>query len=75
VTQNRVPGGAVLPPDFSSVPVPADFTQTNPNSFDITTVNGYKLYRLAQTWDTRFGSLSTTGEQPRLIQFSFRLTF
>jgi hypothetical protein len=47
----------------------------NPNSFDITTLNGYKLYRLDQTWDTRFGTLSTSGEQPRLIQFSARFTF
>jgi len=45
----------------------------NPNSFDITTLTGYKLYRLCQTWDTRFGALNQSGEKPRLIQFSLKL--
>ena len=62
-------------PNFFPVPVPAGFEQTNPLSFDIRTLDGYRLYRLDQTWDTRFGTLSTTGEQPRLIQISARFTF
>ncbi|SPE41704.1 hypothetical protein SBA3_4540003 [Candidatus Sulfopaludibacter sp. SbA3] len=41
-----------------------------------TTTAGAALYnRLDQAWDTRFGTLSTTGEQPRMVQFSARLTF
>jgi len=75
VTANRIPGTSVLPPNFFSVPVPAGFEQMNPLSFDIRTLDGYRLYRLDQTWDTRFGTLSTTGEQSRLIQFSARFTF
>jgi hypothetical protein len=75
ITANRIPGTSVLPPNFFSGAVPAGFEQINPLSYDIRTLDGYKLYRLDQTWDTRFGTLSTSGEQPRLIQFSIRFTF
>ena len=75
VIQNRLPGGSNLPADFFSIPVPQGFTQMNPNSFDITTMTGYKLYRLCQTWDTRFGALNQSGEKPRLIQFSLKFFF
>ena len=74
-TQNRLPGGSNLPAGFFSIPVPQGFTQMNPNSFDITTLTGYKLYRLCQTWDTRFGALNQSGEKPRLIQFSLKFFF
>jgi len=75
IIANRVTGATAMPPNFFSIPVPEGFTQMNANSFDITTLNGYKEYRLGQTWDQRFGTLSTTGEQARLIQFSARFSF
>lgn len=75
IVANRIAGATAMPSSFFSIRVPEGFTQMNANSFDITTLNGYKDYRLAQTWDQRFGTLSTTGEQPRLVQFSARFTF
>ena len=75
IVANRIPGATAMPANFFSIPVPEGFTQMNPESFDLTTVTGYKLFRLDQTWDQRFGTLSTTGEQPRLVQFSARFTF
>jgi len=75
IVANRIAGATAMPASFFSIRVPEGFTQMNANSFDITTLNGYKEYRLEQTWDQRFGTLSTTGEQPRLIQFSARFTF
>ena len=75
IRNNVVPGGSNLPAGFFSIPVPQGFTQMNPNSFDITTLTGYKLYRLCQTWDTRFGALNQSGEKPRLSQFSLKFFF
>ena len=74
IRNNVVPGGN-LSAGFFSIPVPRGFTQINPNRFDITTLTGYKLYRLCQTWDTRFGALNQSGEKPRLIQFSLKFFF
>jgi len=66
VTANSIPGTSVLPPTSSPFRFPRA-EQINPLSYDIRTLDGYRLYRLDQTWDTRFGTLSTTGEQPGLI--------
>jgi len=51
-----------LPADFFHVQLPQGFATTNPLSFDITNLQGYKLYRLRQTYDTNFGTL--TRERP-----------
>ncbi|MBV8833244.1 MAG: hypothetical protein JO108_28950 [Acidobacteriaceae bacterium] len=66
---------ALLPPDFFSVPVPNGFTQIPLNSFDITTLDGYKLFRLSQAWSNNFGTLSTNATQPRKIQWSIKFIF
>jgi len=72
-TQARLSTGA-LPLDFFHLPVPQGFATMNPNSFDITTVNGFRLYCVRQTYDTNFGTLFET-QNPRYIQFGIRLFF
>ncbi|HEY6187601.1 MAG TPA: carboxypeptidase regulatory-like domain-containing protein [Pyrinomonadaceae bacterium] len=73
---NRLPSGA-LPLDFFSVPVPQGFATRTPESFDITTLQGLKLYRLRQQFFTaadQFGTLRELGN-PRYIQFGIRIFF
>ena len=71
----RLPTGG-LPLDFFRVPIPEGFATTNPNAFDITTLQGLKLYRLRQSYDTNFGTLGAfTPYVPRYIQFGLRIFF
>lgn len=71
----RLPTGG-LPLDFFRVPIPEGFATTNPNAFDITTLQGLKLYRLRQSYDTNFGTLGAfTPYVPRYIQFGLRVFF
>jgi hypothetical protein len=73
VTGNRLSTGA-LPLDYFHIRLPQGFATTNPNAIDITTLNGYKLYRLRQTYSTSFGTLRELG-LPRYIQFGIKINF
>lgn len=68
-----------LPLDFFHVPLPQGFATRDPNSFDITNLTGFKLYRIRQTYDTNFGTLTAASPSnsliPRYIQFGVRLFF
>ena len=66
-----------LPLDFFHVLLPQGFATRDPLSFDITTLPGYKLYRIRQTYDSNFGVLTGGGPNtlPRYIQFGIRLFF
>ncbi len=71
----RLPSGG-LPLDFFRVSIPEGFATTNPNAFDITTLQGLKLYRLRQSYDTNFGTLGAfTPYFPRYVQFGIRVFF
>ncbi|HLM58388.1 MAG TPA: carboxypeptidase regulatory-like domain-containing protein [Pyrinomonadaceae bacterium] len=73
---NRLATGA-LPLNFFSVPVPEGFATRTPESFDITTLQGLKLYRLRQQFFTaadQFGTLREL-QQPRYVQFGIRIFF
>src|SRR3712207_5706948 len=73
---NRLTSGA-LPLNFFSVPLPQGFATRTPDSFDITTLEGLKLYRLRQQFFTaadQFGTLRELG-QPRYVQFGVRIFF
>jgi len=65
---------SVLPASFFTVPLPQGFATKNANSFDLTTVNGYKLYQLRNTYVANFGTLYQSGS-PRYIQFSLKFSF
>jgi hypothetical protein len=73
ITGSRLPTGA-LPLDFFSVPVPGGFATRTPQSFDITTLEGLKLFRLRQNYDANFGSLRAV-PNARYIQFGLRIFF
>ena len=64
----------VLPVNFFSVPLPQNFWGLQPQNFDITTLQGYKLFRLRQTYNTAFGDLYQNGNS-RYIQFGVKLYF
>ena len=79
-------GGGALPNDFFSVTVPQGFATTNPLTFDIRTLQGFQLWRLRNSYEANFGSLTSgqvgnsfgspnPGTSPRYIQFGIRLIF
>ena len=70
---SRLANGS-LPLNFFHVPLPEGFGTTLPNNFDISTLQGLRLYRLRQNYDTGFGQLREIGT-PRYIQFGLRIFF
>lgn len=66
-----------LPLDFFHVALPQGFASRDALSFDITSLSGYKLYRLRQTYDANFGTLtgSHPSTNPRYVQFGIRIFF
>jgi len=75
VNAQKTAAGA-LPANFYSVPLPANFYGTSANSFNITTLSGYKLYQLRQSYASaqNFGTLYNNS-QPRFVQFGVKLYF
>jgi outer membrane receptor protein involved in Fe transport len=73
ITGSRTATGA-LPLDFFHVRIPEGFATTNPFAFDIRTLDGLKLFRLRQAYDTNFGTLFPVNN-PRYIQFGLRIFF
>jgi hypothetical protein len=69
----RLPSGA-LPLDFFHALIPEGFATTPATAFDIRTLEGFRLYRLRQSYDTNFGTLREVGI-PRYIQFGIRVFF
>jgi outer membrane receptor protein involved in Fe transport len=80
ITSAFVPGTQVLPRDFFRLPLPDRFFSRNANSFDISTLEGLKHYRLRQVYTAdRWGYLDVatgrSGYTPRFIQFALKLYF
>lgn len=78
LNSNRV--GASLRNDFWHFQVPQDFWSKDINSYDVTTLEGFRLYRLRQNYDgNRWGFLGSfpgrSGYSPRFIQFSLKINF
>jgi Carboxypeptidase regulatory-like domain len=67
--------GGALPNDFFHIQLPQGFATTNPLAFDIRNLNGFKLYRLRQTYDTNFGTLFAPAGNARYVQFGIKLFF
>ena len=63
-----------LPLDFFHIPLPQGFATTNANAFNITTLTGFKEYRLRQAYSPNFGQLRELG-LPRYIQFGIKIYF
>jgi hypothetical protein len=76
VNATRLNGGTGnLPNDFFHVQLPEGFATKNPLAFDIRDLSQYKLYRLRQTYDQSFGSLTAVDTTPRYVQFGIRIFF
>ncbi len=73
VNNNKLASGS-LPANFFTVPIPQGFATMNPNSFNIETLNGYKLYALRNAYQTTFGNLYARSI-PRYIQFGLKFYF
>jgi hypothetical protein len=67
-------GAGVLPTNFFSVPLASNFFGKQPSNFDITTVDGFKQFRLRQAYNTSFGTLYQRGGS-RYVQFGLKLFF
>jgi hypothetical protein len=63
-----------LPLDFFHVQLPQGFATRDFRSFDIRTLEQFKLYRIRQTYDANFGTLFAVNN-PRYIQFGLRIFF
>ncbi len=63
-----------LPLDFFRAKLPDNFFGNAATAYNITTIDGYKLFRLRQQWNTGGGDLYQAG-QPRYIQFGLKIFF
>ncbi|MEQ1761803.1 MAG: TonB-dependent receptor [Pyrinomonadaceae bacterium] len=79
-------GGGALPDNFFSVRVPEGFATRNPLLYDIRTLEGFQLWRLRNSYEANFGSLTSgavgnsfgspnPGTSSRYLQFGIRLIF
>jgi hypothetical protein len=77
-------GNGALPDAFYSIAVPQGFATKNSLSYDITTLDGFRLWRLRNNYDGNFGSLTSgavafgspnPGTSQRYLQFGIRLIF
>src|SRR5271157_4952126 len=73
VNAQKTSAGA-LPANFYTVQLPPNFYGVQPNSYDITTLQGYKYYQLRTAYATNFGTLYNSNT-PRYIQFGVKLYF
>lgn len=73
VSSQRLSTGT-LPTDFFHVQLPQGFATSNTNSFDIRTLDGFKLWRLHQAYGPGFGQLRELAS-PRYIQFGLKIYF
>ncbi len=73
VNAQKTPSGA-LPADFFRIGLGTNFYGKAATSYDITTLNGYKLYQLRTAYATNFGTLYNSGT-PRYVQFGVKLYF
>ncbi len=64
----------VLPANFYTIPLPTGFYGKQPSSYDITTLQGYKLYQLRTAYATNFGTIYNSNT-PRHVQFGVKLYF
>jgi hypothetical protein len=80
VVNNRIPGTQSLRADFFHIRLPEGFFSMAPNSFDIFTDEGFRLYRMRQIYTPdRWGFLDVTpgrsGYTPRFVQIALKLYF
>ncbi len=69
----------VLPNNFYTMPLPANFWASTATSYDITTTQGYQYYQLRSAYAAGFGELYNAPgsgvSPPRFLQFGLKLIF
>ncbi|MEP7341767.1 MAG: carboxypeptidase-like regulatory domain-containing protein [Acidobacteriota bacterium] len=74
VTGARLPSGAIPLDYYAGIRLPQGFATKDANTFDLNTLEGFKLYRLRRAYQTGFGTLRELG-LPRYIQFGIKIYF
>jgi len=74
VVNNRLPSGALPLDYFANIQLPQGFATKDANTFDISTLQGFKLYRLRRAYNTGYGVLRELGN-PRYVQFGIKIYF
>ncbi|MBS1788826.1 MAG: carboxypeptidase regulatory-like domain-containing protein [Acidobacteria bacterium] len=74
ITGARLPSGAIPLDYYANIKLPQGFATANANSFDLSTLDGFKLYRLRRAYSTSFGTLRELG-LPRYVQFGLKIYF
>ncbi|MDQ3650885.1 MAG: carboxypeptidase regulatory-like domain-containing protein [Acidobacteriota bacterium] len=77
VNATRPSGTGALPLDFYHVRLPEGFATRLALSYNIRTLEEFKLYRIRNNYDTNFGTLTGGRPEtsPRYIQFGLRIFF
>lgn len=74
ITGARLPSGAIPLDYYAGIRLPQGFATKDANTFDLSTVEGFKLYRLRRAYQTGFGNLRELG-LPRYVQFGLKIYF
>ena len=74
IVGKRLSTGAVPLDYYANVKVPQGFATIEANKFDITTLEGFKLYRARRAYNTNFGTLREL-QLPRYLQFGLKIYF
>lgn len=72
IISKRLPTGALALDYYANVKLPQGFATTEANKFDITTLEGFKLYRFRRAYNTSFGTLREL-QLPRYLQFGLKI--
>jgi len=67
--------GLALPANFYSVPLPQGFATKSANTYDVRTLDGYKLFMLRQAYNPTFGSLTSGLQTERYVQLGLKIIF
>jgi hypothetical protein len=76
IISKRLATGALPLDYYANVKLPQGFATTDANKFDITTLEGFKVYRFRRAYNTNpgFGLLREL-QSPRYLQFGLRIFF
>ena len=74
IVGKRLTTGALPLDYYANVKVPQGFATTEANKFDITTLEGFKLYRARRAYTQGFGTLREL-QLPRYLQFGLKIYF
>ena len=74
ITSNRLASGALPLDYYANIKLPQGIATKDANTFDLNTIEGFKLYRLKRAYQTGFGNLREL-QLPRYLQFGIKIYF